>query len=83
MPAYHSSFVILGLNSSVVGSLTPGVLLRWMNMIVSFADVEIKRVDLVRFGPFQYCPLPLGDSLPDSEPLGAGDYGCYHRGKLL
>ena len=80
LTSYH--YDPIGLNLDVVGPLTVATLLRWMNMVRRMGVLDIKRVHLERFGPFQYDPMPL-DTVPESELLAPGDYGCFHRGDCL
>ncbi|KAI0731105.1 hypothetical protein C8Q76DRAFT_349892 [Earliella scabrosa] len=74
--------MIACLNLDHVGPMTVATLLRWMNSVRRIGEPDIKRVELKRLGPFQYDPTPL-DTVPESELLTPGDYGCFHRDPKL
>ena len=78
---YSRSIGISGLNLRQTGPLTAETLIRWINTIARTGTSEIKRVRVERIGPFQYCPIPLR-SVPKSEVLEPGDYGCFEQGTL-
>ncbi|KAH9916673.1 uncharacterized protein B0H18DRAFT_1037596 [Fomitopsis serialis] len=79
-PSTPTSEIMACFSSDIVGSVTGSTLVRWINMISRLGGVdvmEVKRVSWRRKRPFSFRPEPL-ETIPISDVLGPGDYGCYY-----